>query len=78
MPKTQYVVYIIKNFYHKTLYIVFLVCYNDGAKNKRCAVRSFSCEKLGGCGDEPLSMSTMDITLKGILPLAALAEPAVG
>lgn len=24
------------------------------------------------------SMSTMDITLKGILPLTALAEPAVG
>ncbi len=47
-------------------------------RGTRCAVRSFSCEKLGGYGEEPFSMSTMDITLKGILPLTALAEPAVG
>ena len=47
-------------------------------RGTRCAVRSFSCEKLGGYGEEPFSMSMMDITLKGILPLTALAEPAVG
>ena len=47
-------------------------------RRTRCAVRSFSCEKLGGYGGKPFSMSTMDITLKGILPLTALAEPAVG